>query len=128
VLFDREIKEKNYNGGIKPKREREDKNLKIGSANKNARRKKLKSDSARERQTLKGGQIKEGKADKCSKIKQRRFLGKEMENAKKWERQTKAHVGKYLKSTSLRKDRTQFFKNSKGSKSGRRKIIEERTD
>jgi len=36
-----------------------------------------------------------------------------MENTKKRERQTKADVGKNLKLTSLRKDKKQFFKNSK---------------
>jgi len=39
---------------------------------------------------------------------------REIENTKKWERQTKADVGKNLKLTSLRKDKKQFFKNSKG--------------
>jgi len=51
-----------------------------------------------------------------------------MENTKKRERQTKADVGNNLKSTSLRKDKKQFFKNSKGSKSGRGKIIEQMTE
>jgi len=51
-----------------------------------------------------------------------------MENTKKWEKQTKADIGKNLKSTSLRKDKKKFFKNSKGSKSGRGKIIEQMTD
>jgi len=51
-----------------------------------------------------------------------------MENTKKQERQTEADVGKNLKSTSLRKDKKQFFTNSKRSKSGRRKIIEQTTE
>jgi len=39
VLFDREIKGKKYNRDSKPKRGKEDKNFKIGLANKNTRRK-----------------------------------------------------------------------------------------
>jgi len=50
-----------------------------------------------------------------------------MENTKKQERQIK-DVGKNLKSTSLRKDKKQFLKNSKGSKSRHRKIVEQTTD
>jgi len=51
-----------------------------------------------------------------------------MENTKKWERHTKADVGKNLKLTSLRKDKKQFLKNNKGSKSGCGKIIEQTTE
>ena len=51
-----------------------------------------------------------------------------MENTKKWERHTKADVGKTLKLTSLRKDKKRFLENRKGSKSGCGKIIEQTTE